>query len=465
MSPSRGECFAQFNLLLEFVVSSDGRIVARYLLFESLSLRRGMNDQNIFGNSEVRKALQYPVFEAIARRRGRRFPVGCTSPDGVMHHESGSAPLPLNDIESALLCWAGAGITGMITGDLPTRYGGNIFGSWVGKATPYGCNVHNARLFFTNDSGTFLYDPQRAAKHVEIESESDWDRIITQYGEGCTKLSNERVEFNPKLLGGMMSWNINQPGTTVFIPVIDQSEEYINFMLGIFDREGYGYRMIDDMQGQSAGLKSFIDAGQLKGPEIPVSSTEVNLFYGEIAPAYLILENISLAAEAIGLGAIMFSGYTGQIVLGVTPWTRGLGFRSCPGKDGKVNPVGLDGIFEAYCPPYYKSMADAVDAFIEKKYGAGGIYSSGYSDITPFKDWKRIQADFHRPSKLSVDQVKAYFNYLYDTYGRVPATFDTKILPVWLQVHHLDIEFYDKHFPPEMVTQAHRDHIKSWHER
>lgn len=422
-----------------------------------------MSNQNISGKSEVRKAFQYPVFEAIARRRGRRFPIGCTSPDGSMHHESKSSPLPLNDIESALLCWSGSGITGMITGDLPTKYGGNIFGSWVGKATPYPCNVHNTKLFLTNDNGTFLYDPQKATKHVEIETESDWDKIIVQYTESCTKLSNERVEFIPKLLGGTMSWNINQPGTTIFIPVIDQSEEYINFMLGIFDKEGFGYRMIDDIKGQSAGLQQFIDSGKLKGPEIPVSSTEMNLLYGNIAPAYLILENIHLAAEAMGLGGVMFSGYTGQIVLGVTSWSKGLGFRSNKTKDGKVNPIGLDGIFEAYCPPYYKNMEDAIDAFIDKKYGSNGVYSAGRKGLTPFKDWKKVQPDFNMPSKLSIDQVKAYFSYLYDTYGRVPATFDTKLLPVWLQVHHLDIEFYDKYFPPEIITQEHRNHIKTWH--
>ena len=32
-----------------------------------------------------------------------------------------NAPVPLNDIETAFLCWAGAGITGMIAGDMPTN--------------------------------------------------------------------------------------------------------------------------------------------------------------------------------------------------------------------------------------------------------------------------------------------------------------------------------------------------------
>jgi len=414
-------------------------------------------------NDEIKRVFQYPVLQAIARRRGRRFPQGCTSPEGVMHHESKLSPFPLNDEELALLCWAGAGVTGTITGDLPTRYFGNIFGSWVGKATPYPCNVHNTRLFFTNDSGTYLYNPDQAGRHAEVEDVDDWDRIIAQYKGKCIKILDERVEFIPKLLGNTMNWNINKPGTTIFIPVVDQTAEYINFILSVYDREGRGYRMMDDIKNQSAGLQQFIDNGQLKGPDIPVSSTETNVQYGNIAPAYLMLENIHLVAEAMGLGAIMFSGYVGQIVLGVTPFSKGLGFRASTTKDGKLNPVGLDGIFEAYCPPYYKNMDEAVDAFCERKYGTNGIYSAEYSGLTPFKNWKGIQPDFNRPSELSLRQVKSYFSYLYDQYGRIPATLDTMLLPVWLQVHHLETEFYDKYFPEEMMTQEHRNHMKLWH--
>jgi len=411
----------------------------------------------------IKRAFAYPIIKAIARRRGRRFPQGCKSPDGVMQHESKIAPTPLSDAELALLCWAGAGATGIITGDLPTRYGGNIFGSWVGKATPYPCNVHNTKLFFTNDDGTFFYDPDTVSRHAEIKTIKDWHKILAQYKGSCIKISNERVEFIPKLLGNTMNWNINKPGTTVFMPVVDQSEEYINFMLSIYDREGYGYRMIDDFKKHSAGLEEFINKGELKGPEIPLSSTEINLLYGNIAPAYMILENIHLIAEAMGLGAIMFSGYTGQIILGATQFSKGLGFRITIAKDGKPNPVGLDGIFEAYCPPYYKRMGDAVDALYEKKFGENGLYSIKHSKITPFKNWKNIQPDFNRPSKLSLNQVKSYFNYLYDEYGKIPATFDTKLLPVWLQVHHLDIDFYDKYFPKEMITHEHRQHMSLWH--
>ena len=417
----------------------------------------------IADRDEVKKVFQYPILEAIARRRSRRFPLGCTLPEGAMQYASQKPPVPLNDIEAAILCWSGAGITGSITGDLSTKIGGSAFGTWVGRATPYPSNVHNAKLFFTNDNGTFVYDPKKATKPVEIDTEADRERIMTYYKEDCIKVLDERVEFVPRALLGVMHWNTNQPGTTVFIPIIDQSEEYINFLLAIFEVEGYGYKVFDDMKGQSAGLQHWIDAGKLKGPQVPLASFENSLMLSDLAPAYLILENIHLVAEAMGLGSVMFGGYTGQIMLGITPMSKGLGFRAQIGKDGRPNPVGLDKIYEAYCPPYYKDMNEAVDAFVEKKFGSGGSHTAEYKGATSFKDWKTIQSDFNIPSKTSIDQVKAICNYVYETYGRFPATIDTKLLPVWLQVHHLDLDFYDKNYAPGIVTEVQRQHMQLWH--
>ena len=418
---------------------------------------------DIADRDEVKQIFKYPILEAIARRRSRRFPLGCTLPEGAMQYVSKKPPVPLNDIETAILCWSGAGITGSITGDLPTKIGGSAFGTWVGRATPYPSNVHNAKLFFTNDSGTFVYDPKKATKPVEIDTEADRERIMTYYKEDCIRVLDERVEFVPKALLGVMHWNTNQPGTTVFIPIIDQSEEYINFLLAIFEVEGYGYKMFDDMKGRSAGLQQWIDSGKLKGPQVPLASFENSLSQSDLAPAYLILENIHLVAEAMGLGAVVFGGYTGQIMLGITPMSKGLGFRSQIGKDGKPNPVGLDKVFEAYCPPYYKDMNEAVDAFVDKKFGRGGSHTAEYKGVESFKDWKTIQADFTIPSKTSIDQVKAICTYVYETYGRFPATTDTKLLPVWLQVHHLDLDFYDKNFAEGIVTKAQRQHMQLWH--
>ena len=412
--------------------------------------------------NEIRELFKSPLMGAIAQRRTRRFPLGCTIPDRELSYVSDKPPVPLNELELALLCWAGNGITGTITGDLPLS-GGNLFASWLGRATPYACNVQNVRLFFTHDQGTFIYHPETATKTVEIESEEDCDRILAAYQQGCRKVIDERAEFAPKSLLRSMHWNTNQPGTTVFIPVVDQTMEYIDFLLGLFDYEGYGYRLFDDRAGKWAGLGEWIDAEKLKGPRVDLSSFEQTLLTLNLAPAYMMLENIHLLAEAMGLGSVVFGGYTGTVMLGMTPMSKGLGFNAITDKAGKTNPVGLDGVFEAFCPPYYRDMDEAVDAFVEMKFGSGGLFSTDYQGKVPFKEWPKIQPKYHHPSQKSIDQVKAICRHVYETYGRFPATFDTKVIPIWLQVHHLELDFYQAHYPPEMVTEAQRRHMALWH--
>lgn len=412
--------------------------------------------------NEIKEIFKAPLLDAIAHRRARRFPLGCNIPDRDLRYKSEKPPVPLSDTELALLCWAGNGVTGTITGDLPIS-GGNLFTSWLGRTVPYACNVHNTRLFFTGDNGTCVYHPETASGTVEIEGEEDWEKIPEAYQQGCRKVFDERAEFVPKSLLRAMHWNTNQPGTTIFIPVVDQTMEYINFLLGLFDYEGYGYQLFDDRQGKWAGLGEWIDGGKLKGPKVDLTSFEQTLLTLNLAPAYMMLENIHLMAEAMGLGSVVFGGYTGTVMLGVTPQSKGLGFRAVTDNAGKTNAVGLDGIFEAFCPPYYRDMDEAVEAFVEKKFGPGGLFNADYRGKVAFKNWPQIQPKFHHPSKTSIDQVKAVCRHVYETYGRFPATFDTKVIPIWLQVHHLELDFYQAHFPPEMVTEAQRQHMATWH--
>ena len=47
--------------------------------------------------------LEFPLLKAMFGRRSRRFGMGMTIPDGSLAYESKLAPLPLNDLERALL--------------------------------------------------------------------------------------------------------------------------------------------------------------------------------------------------------------------------------------------------------------------------------------------------------------------------------------------------------------------------
>ncbi len=422
--------------------------------------------KNDFNKEQLNKAFEVPLLQAIMRRRTRRFPIGATVPEGMsLPHVSKDDPLPLNTTELATLCYSAAGVTGAITCESLAPIGNSIL-SWVGKATPNPCNVFTTKLFFTNDDGTFLYDPQTGSKAVEIETEADRDKIRQSFEKDCVKVLDHRLKMFPEHLHQSMTWNINKPGTTVFIPVVDHSEEYINWASMVLSGE-YGYRLYDDMKdGRPAGLEKWIDGGYLKGPEIPLSSFESFVWSGIIlAPAYLMMEHIHLVAEAMGLGSVMFGGYTGEVMLGVTPMSEGLGFKWTKDKNGRANALGLEGVMEAYCPPFYKNMDEAVDAFIEKKFGTDSLFGEKYTGVLPFEEgkWPVSKPKFGIPSKERVQILKSFLNYIYDTYGKIPAGMNTMTIPVWLQVHHVDVDFYEKYYAKGTVTDLHRQHIDLWH--
>ena len=412
----------------------------------------------------VEEFFKYPLMEAIFRRRSRRFPAGATLTGTTFAHASKEPPTPLSDLETAILCYVASGVTGAATCETLAPKGNSIT-SWVGKATPNPCNTFTTKLFFSNDEGTFLYDPKEATKAVEIQTEADREKIIDQFKNSTIKVQDGRVEMFPMELHRTIMWNTNQPGTTIFIPIVDNTEQFLNWLSMVLNEE-YGYQLYDDIKGTDAGLKRFKDNGDLKGPVIPLSSFEDFMWKGIIlAPAYLMSEHIHLVAEAMGLGSVMFGGYTGEVMLGVTPSGKGLGFRGVKDKSGKINAVGLDGIYEAYCPPYYKNMDAAVEAFFEKKFGRNSLFGEDYMGIVPFKEeaWKTAKPKYLNPSQKVVDMVKAFCNYIYDTYGRVPSCASPKSIPVWMQVHHAELEFYEKFYAEGTIHETHRRHFDVWH--
>ena len=65
-------------------------------------------------------AWSYPLFEALYGRRSRRFGLGFEMPEGPFRYKSAHTPVPLSEIEEALLAGAGAGFSGLAFWDLPT---------------------------------------------------------------------------------------------------------------------------------------------------------------------------------------------------------------------------------------------------------------------------------------------------------------------------------------------------------
>jgi hypothetical protein len=63
-------------------------------------------------NDTLNELLKFPLMEAIAGRRSRRFCMGAEIPDGVLAFKSKHDPLPLSEIEQLLLLSYMGGVTG-----------------------------------------------------------------------------------------------------------------------------------------------------------------------------------------------------------------------------------------------------------------------------------------------------------------------------------------------------------------
>jgi hypothetical protein len=61
------------------------------------------------------------------------------------------------------------------------------------------------------------------------------------------------------------------------------------------------------------------------------------------------------------------------------------------------------------------------------------------------------------------DCVALQAQYLYDTFGKFPATVPSIFLITYLQAHHLDLEFYDEFYKPGAYLKTHAAHMARWH--
>src|SRR3972149_9925422 len=79
----------------------------------------------------VRKAWNYPLFQSIFQRRARRFALGVEMPGGVAPFKSNKEPVPLDEIEEAMLVMVGTGLSGLNLSDLP--FSDAAGSSWCGN--------------------------------------------------------------------------------------------------------------------------------------------------------------------------------------------------------------------------------------------------------------------------------------------------------------------------------------------
>jgi hypothetical protein len=88
------------------------------------------------------------------------------------------------------------------------------------------------------------------------------------------------------------------------------------------------------------------------------------------------------------------------------------GLRFADAKRGLSAPVGRDGIYEAFTPPYYADMREAVDAFLEVKWSQ---YDSDKPKAYTAPD--QIIQHIQRPAEETIERVKDYCQYVHDAMG------------------------------------------------
>lgn len=126
-----------------------------------------------------------------------------------------------------------------------------------------------------------------------------------------------------------------------------------------------------------------------------------------------------------------------------------------------MNVTGLPGVFEGFCPPHYRDMRAAVAAFVARKFGPGGPFNAATPG--PYRENARVRAAGEPHGEHFIDCVTTMAQYVFDRFGKFPATVPSIFMLTYLQAHHLDLGFYDQHFGPGAYLETHRRHQHCWH--
>jgi len=422
----------------------------------------------------LRRAARFPALQAIFSRRSRRFALGAEL-TGPLAHRSAHDPLPLALEEEAILVAAATGITGVARDEWPfldadgAATGADKLASYTGRAYPSPLAQHGTELFWTNDEGVFVL-PQRT------ELPQSYTQLARQAQRGAlyrraVKLQDGRLEIPraaPNLFG-LNHWIANADGSTLFIPVSDVTRQCIAAMLLYFD-EPHRYYIHDPHLGGDP-LRPLVRDGWFDASH-PVDLWDFERWQMVDINGVeqgLMVQSLLIATQALGLGGHPFSAGKGRVTMGGEEhWhaagghgpAGSLGFTFHPVPDdapvgaGRPIPVGLPGIFEGYVPPFHATIEAAVDAVVSLRRHNQGP--------TPWRD-ASVAAEIPGPSEQAVAATKLLASYVWQHYGRFPATIDPFLMTVWYQAHHLDIDFYDRFYPRAAVPDHIRNHIREWH--
>ena len=257
-------------------------------------------------------------------------------------------------------------------------------------------------------------------------------------------------------------------GSTLFMPVCDVSLSLISLILNLVDGErgryvrghGGGMNVVDDRHGfRPAGTEPWVNCGFIdKAKVLPLSILERQACYFMFSEPAVICHNIFLATEAMGIGGWMHCGFLSFEIM------QAMGFRMAD-TGAFANPVGLDGVLEGYCPPYYRTMNEAVDTVVARMSRKDPSATSPPPNrpAAHMMEDAEFRDGMFEVSDEGVACAKTVCNYIYETYGRFPASVDAMHLMWFMQAHHLDLDYYAKFFRPGACGRTQEDHMRIRH--
>jgi hypothetical protein len=413
--------------------------------------------------------LSFGLVEALLGRRSRRFFMGAEIPDGVFAYKSRYAPVPLSELEKLLVVAACGGNTSwhhMIY--RAQRYAphlSNYSGAAGGRTFPSAAGFHTSMTFFTDDDGVYILTSRDAPACAERQGDGslDFQAALDAVRGSIKKIQDGRLRLPPEVpyTEPHNTWVANQPGTLLVIPVGDLSQHVLLMLCYMLQN---GLVLTDDINRRTIpGIEKY------KGI-VDVANTWPITFVEQWCMAELSAELSAscyagtLMLQAMGLGGWMFSGLDPFSVLGASgnPEVPGLGFRYDTREGWPYpNPTGLKGVMEGYCPPHYPDMRHALEALCERKFGPGGPFHP--ETPGPWKDTPSVRSAAEVHGREFRECVAWQAQYILDTFGKFPGTVPSIFVLMYLQAHHLDLEFYDQFYKPGAYLKTHAQHMSRWH--
>ena len=101
-------------------------------------------------------------------------------------------------------------------------------------------------------------------------------------------------------------------------------------------------------------------------------------------------------------------------------------------------------------------------AVVESKCGTSGVFRARDGG-SAWRDRLEICRQIPDINEAAIEATIAYCSYIYDRYGRFPAYMPPFRTVTGFQACHLDLEFYERFYRPEALSETQRNHLQQWH--